>query len=85
MNVTDFTMDMFSLEGKNAVVTGGNTGLGQAFSVALAKAGANVLTVSMVAEDGETKEWVEDCGVEYLHLDADITADGECRRVVMPV
>jgi len=46
MNVTDFTMDFFSLKGKNffslkgknAIVTGGNTGLGQAFSVALAKA-----------------------------------------------
>ena len=30
-------MGLFSLEGKNAVVTGGNSGLGQAFSLALAK------------------------------------------------
>lgn len=82
MNVTDFAMSFFSLEGKNAIVTGGNTGLGQAFSVALAKAGANVLTVSMVEEDGETKQWVEDCGVEYRHVDSDITADGECLRAV---
>ena len=55
MNVTDFTMDFFSLQGKNAIVTGGNCGLGQAFSVALAKAGANVLVISLVEEDGETK------------------------------
>ena len=82
MNVTDFTMGFFSLEGKNAIVTGGNSGLGQAFSVALAKAGANVLAVSLVEEDDETRQWVEDCGVEYRHLAADITADGECKRAV---
>jgi len=82
MNVTDFTMGFFSLEGKNAIVTGGNSGLGQAFSVALAKAGANVLAVSLVEEDDETRRWVEDCGVQYMHLAADITADGECARAV---
>jgi len=82
MNVTDFTMGFFYLEGKNAIVTGGNSGLGQAFSVALAKAGANVLAVSLVEEDDETRQWVEDCGVQYMHLAADITADGECARAV---
>ena len=60
MNVTDFTLDFFSLQGKNAIVTGGNSGLGQAFSVALAKAGANVLVISLIEEDGETKGWVEE-------------------------
>lgn len=30
----------FSLKGKTAIVTGGNSGLGQAFAMALAKAGA---------------------------------------------
>lgn len=29
----------FSLKGKTAIVTGGNSGLGQAFAMALAKAG----------------------------------------------
>ena len=82
MNVTDFTMDYFSLRGKNSLVTGGNSGLGQAFSVALAKGGANVLVVSLMEDDGETKQWVEDCGVEYKNLYGDITADGECKRAV---
>ncbi len=82
MNVADFTMDLFSLKGKNAIVTGGNSGLGQAFSVALAKGGANVLAISLVEEDAETKGWVEACGVEYKYLHGDITADGECKRAV---
>lgn len=82
MNVTDFSMEYFSLKGRNALVTGGNSGLGQAFSVALAKAGANVLVASLVEEDGETKQWVEDCGVEYKCLFGDITSEGECKRAV---
>ena len=81
MNVTDFNMDFFSLNGKNAIVTGGNTGLGQAFSVSLAKAGANVMAVSIL-DDNETRQMIEDCGVEYKYVNADITAEGECKRVV---
>lgn len=82
MNVTDFSMGFFSLKGKNALVTGGNSGLGQAFSVALAKGGANVMAASLTDEDGETQKWVQDCGVEYRHLHGDITAPGECKRAV---
>ena len=41
VNINDFSMDFFSLKGKKAIVTGGNSGLGQAFALALAKAGAD--------------------------------------------
>ncbi|PLW78301.1 SDR family NAD(P)-dependent oxidoreductase [Cohaesibacter celericrescens] len=82
MEPTDFNMDFFSLKGKNAIVTGGNGGLGQAFSTALAKAGANVLVPSLMDDDGTTKRMVESCGVAYQFIEADITAEGECKRVV---
>ena len=39
--------------GKNAIVTGGNTGLGQAFTLALAKGGANVFVPSIIDDDGD--------------------------------
>jgi NAD(P)-dependent dehydrogenase (short-subunit alcohol dehydrogenase family) len=82
MELTDFNMGFFSLAGKNAVVTGGNSGLGQAFSVALAKGGANVLAASIMADDGTTRQWVEACGTAYHYVNADITAEGQCRRIV---
>jgi NAD(P)-dependent dehydrogenase (short-subunit alcohol dehydrogenase family) len=82
MNPTDFNMEFFSLKGKNAIVTGGNGGLGQAFSTALAKAGANVLVPSLMDDDGTTRSMVESCGVSYEFVEADITADGECKRVI---
>lgn len=40
------SIKMFSLEGKTAVVTGANTGLGQGICVAYAQAGANVIGVA---------------------------------------
>jgi len=50
-DINDFSLDFFSLKGKNAVVTGGNSGLGQCFSLALAKAGANVFVASFLEDD----------------------------------
>lgn len=82
MQLQDFTMDYFSIKGKNAIVTGGNSGLGQAFSVALAKGGANVLAASIMADDGTTEEEVKNCGVAYHYIEADLTREGECKRVV---
>jgi NAD(P)-dependent dehydrogenase (short-subunit alcohol dehydrogenase family) len=82
MAIADFALDWFSLEGKNALVTGGNTGLGQAFAVALAKAGANVFAVSIADDEGATRELIEAQGAEYELMDADITAPGGPRKVV---
>lgn len=82
MEVTDFNMDLFSLKGKNAIVTGGNGGLGQALSTALAKAGANVLVSSLTDDDGTTKKMIKGCGTEYRFIQSDITASGECKRIV---
>lgn len=78
-SITDFSMDFFSLKGKNALITGGNSGLGQGFALALAKAGANIFAVSMEDDNGETKKLVESEGVKY-HLEiADITKDEVCK------
>ncbi|MCT6903936.1 MAG: 2-deoxy-D-gluconate 3-dehydrogenase, partial [Lactobacillus sp.] len=38
----NFDMNKFSLKNKVAIITGGNTGLGQGYAIAMAKAGANI-------------------------------------------
>lgn len=82
MDITDFSMDLFSLAGKNAIVTGGNTGLGQAFTLALVKGGANVFVPSLADDDGTTRRLVEGEGRRYEFMEADITTGGTPARVV---
>lgn len=82
MDITDFSMDYFSLKGKNAVVTGGNTGLGRAFALALAKAGANLYIPSIMEDDGTTKTLIENEGVRMEFLKIDITEKGAPKKVI---
>jgi NAD(P)-dependent dehydrogenase (short-subunit alcohol dehydrogenase family) len=82
MEISEFEMTFFGLGGKNAIVTGGNTGLGQAFTLALAKGGANVFVPSIIDDDGTTGPLVEAEGVRYEYTKADITAEGVPAQVV---
>lgn len=81
-NIEDFNLDFFSLKGKNTVVTGGNSGLGQAFALALAKAGANILVASYALDKGETQKMIEDTGVKYEFIQADISKPGIPKQIV---
>ncbi|MCX6371744.1 MAG: SDR family NAD(P)-dependent oxidoreductase, partial [Actinobacteria bacterium] len=82
MDIRDFEMKFFSLEGKNCIVTGGNTGLGQAFALALAKGGASVFVPSIVDDDGSTRQMIEAEGVRYEFMKSDITAPGAPAQVI---
>jgi NAD(P)-dependent dehydrogenase (short-subunit alcohol dehydrogenase family) len=82
VEITDFSMDFFSLKGKRAVVTGGNTGLGRAFTLALATAGADVLVPGLADDDGTTRAQVEAVGRRMEFMAVDVTAPGAPRRVV---
>lgn len=84
MEIGNFSMDFFSLKGKNAVVTGGNTGLGRAFSLALAKAGANIFSAGLIDDGGETRRLAEAEGrtARLESLQIDLTDDGAPRRVI---
>jgi NAD(P)-dependent dehydrogenase (short-subunit alcohol dehydrogenase family) len=82
MDIADFSLDLFSLAGRNALVTGGNTGLGQAFSLALAKAGADVFAVGLAEDDGTTRRLISDAGRRLEFTVADITQPGVPAAVV---
>lgn len=82
MEITDFSLDLFSLSARRALVTGGNTGLGRAFTLALARAGADVFVASIAEDDGTTEKLVTDCGRRYGFVQADITRPGVPAQVV---
>ncbi len=76
-------LDAFSLNGKRALVTGGNRGLGLAFVRGLAEAGADVVFVSRDADRNAVAvaELAEE-GLEVAAFDVDITAEDGPRLAV---
>ena len=76
-------LDSFSLEGKTAVVTGGNTGLGEAFARSLAEVGANVALAARTRERSEAVATeISDSGGEAIAVDLDVRESGQVERMV---
>ena len=72
------TDNPFDLTGKTALVTGGNQGLGEAFAVGLARAGARVAISGRRAEANATAAAAAaQDGIELVPLTADITDDAQ--------
>ncbi len=65
-------LDKFKLDGKVAVVTGANTGLGQGMAIALAQAGAKVVGIARRSCQ-ETKEKINAFGGEFAEVIADLS------------
>jgi 2-deoxy-D-gluconate 3-dehydrogenase len=71
----------FDLTGKVAVVTGANTGIGQAIAVALAEAGADVALAGRSRAD-ETAEKVRAAGRRATLIDADLSTSAPAQSIV---
>ena len=74
-------LDRFSLEGKVAVVTGANTGLGQGVCVAFAQSGAKVVGVGR-SDMSETEKLVAAEGAEFLPVKADLLTIEPIDRII---
>ena len=75
------SVDLFSLEGKMALVTGANTGLGQAVAVALAAAGADIALVGRSAPD-ETRQKIDALGRRTTVVMADLSTIRDVGSIV---
>ena len=71
----------FSLSGKTAVVTGANTGIGQAIAVALSRAGARVVCAGRSPING-TREMIGHDHAGVLSITADLSTPGDHARIV---
>jgi 2-dehydro-3-deoxy-D-gluconate 5-dehydrogenase len=65
-------LDLFYLDGRVALVTGGDKGLGQAMAIALAQAGADVAIISRSGQDEATLTAITAAGRRGLALTADL-------------
>jgi NAD(P)-dependent dehydrogenase (short-subunit alcohol dehydrogenase family) len=76
-------LDRFRLDGKVAVVTGASSGLGEAFAVGLAEAGADIAVCARRADRLQaTADRVTALGRRCLAVTADVASPEDCTRVI---
>lgn len=75
-------LDLFSLKGKNALVTGSGQGLGSGIALALAQAGANVTLHNYDKVHDEVVAEVEKTGAHTLVRSGDVRDKAVCRMLV---
>lgn len=76
-------LDLFRLDDRVAIVTGASSGLGVAFAVALAEAGANVALAARRADKlAQTRQAVEAAGSHVLVVPTDVADPEACQRLV---
>ncbi|MBW8783972.1 MAG: glucose 1-dehydrogenase [Novosphingobium sp.] len=72
------------LEGKKAIITGGDSGIGRAVAIAFAREGADVL-IAYLSEDEDARDtgrWIERAGRKAVLVSGDIGAPEHCRAIV---
>lgn len=74
-------MSMFDLTGKVAIVTGAATGLGQGMAVALAAAGADIVSVGL-GDHSETAQKITETGRKFLAIDANLVSTEPIQGVI---
>jgi len=72
------------LEGKKAVITGGDSGIGRAVAIAYAREGADVLIAYLNEHDdaGQVKQLIEAAGRKAVLLAGDLQNPDHCRFVI---
>lgn len=74
------------LNGKVALITGGDSGIGRAVSIAFAKEGAHIAFVYLdeneVEDANKTCKLIEEYGVKSLKIKTDLSDDENCQNVV---
>lgn len=72
------------LEGKKAVITGGDSGIGRAVAIAFAREGADVL-ISYLEEDEdaeETAKYIREAGRDAILMPGDISNEEHCKNII---
>lgn len=66
-------LDKFKLNGKTALVTGSNRGIGQYYALALAEAGADIIGVSYESDFQETEKMITSVGRNFKAYTCDFS------------
>lgn len=66
-------LDNFKLNGRTAIVTGSNKGIGQSYALALAEAGADIIGVSFESDFSETEKMITGLGRKFKSYKSDFS------------
>ena len=81
-SLKSFSLDYFSLKGKAAIVTGGNTNLGMAYAAAFAKAGADLYIPHFTDDIADIKALIEAEGRRAAFIQGDLTKPEYVKAVI---
>jgi NAD(P)-dependent dehydrogenase (short-subunit alcohol dehydrogenase family) len=73
------------LQGKVALITGGDSGIGRAVAIAFAREGADLLINYLPQEEQDAKEtaqWVTKAGRKAIQMPGDLTSEQHCTNMV---
>lgn len=73
------------LQGRRALITGGDSGIGRAVAIAFAREGADVALVYLPEEQedaDDTSRWVTEAGARVLTLPGDVQDETFCAEIV---
>jgi len=74
------------LKGKSVIITGGDSGIGKAIAIAMAREGANILIAYKEPIENEdaydTAEWVKQAGSEVILFMADLREELNCKKLI---
>ena len=72
------------LEGKVAVITGADSGIGKAVAIAYAREGADVVVSYLDEHEDaeETRRWIEEAGRRALLISGDLADPAHCREII---
>ena len=79
-------IDRFRLDGKKALVTGAGSGIGKAYSIALAEAGADVAVIDIDFDSAsKVSEKIKKIGRESIEIEADTGKPEDIKKMVATV
>ena len=73
------------LQGRRAIITGADSGIGRAVAIAFAREGADIVLSYLEAEESDAREtvrWIEEAGRKAITMPGDLRSEEHCSALI---